>query len=77
MRSAPGTGCNEPGTLRQQRGPSSSYRLAAAGYRTIEVVSFVDPARVPQMAGAEEVLAALSPAPEATYAGLVLNRAGV
>ena len=34
-------------------------RLAAAGLPRIEAVSFVNPARVPQMAGAEEVVAAL------------------
>ena len=32
-------------------------RLAAAGLPRIEAVSFVNPARVPQMAGAEEVVA--------------------
>ena len=35
-------------------------RLAAAGVPRIEAVSFVNPARVPQMAGAEEVFAALA-----------------
>jgi hydroxymethylglutaryl-CoA lyase/(R)-citramalyl-CoA lyase len=67
---------NEPGTLAPAARAELVDRLAAAGYRTIEAVSFVDPARVPQMAGAEEVLAALSPTPEVTYAGLVLNRRG-
>src|SRR4249920_2454197 len=33
--------------------------LAAAGLRRIEAVSFVHPARVPQMAGAEAVMAAV------------------
>ena len=32
-------------------------RLAGAGLPRIEAVSFVNPARVPQMAGAEEVVA--------------------
>ncbi len=35
-------------------------RLAATGVPRIEAVSFVNPKRVPQMAGAEEVVAALS-----------------
>ncbi len=35
-------------------------RLAAAGLRRIEVASFVNPKRVPQMADAEAVLAALA-----------------
>jgi hydroxymethylglutaryl-CoA lyase/(R)-citramalyl-CoA lyase len=51
-------------------------RLAAAGLRRIEAVSFVNPARVPQMAGAEEVMAALDRAPGVSYAGLVLNPRG-
>ena len=38
-------------------------RLEAAGARRIEAVSFVHPKYVPQMAGAEEVMAALPPEP--------------
>ena len=38
-------------------------RLEAAGARRIEAVSFVHPKYVPQMAGAEEVLAELPPEP--------------
>jgi hydroxymethylglutaryl-CoA lyase len=52
-------------------------RLAAAGLRRIEVASFVNPRRVPQMADAEAVLAALAPAAgDARFIGLVLNRKG-
>jgi hydroxymethylglutaryl-CoA lyase len=52
-------------------------RLTAAGIQRIEVASFVNPKRVPQMADAEAVLAALAPVPEhARYIGLVLNRRG-
>ena len=43
----------------RRRAPSSSDRLAAAGVPRIEAVSFVNPARVPQMAGAEEVVAGI------------------
>lgn len=50
-------------------------RLVHAGTRRIEVASFVNPARVPQMAGAEEVIAAL-PDTDAVYIGLVLNHRG-
>ena len=42
----------------------------------IEAVSFVNPARVPQMAGAEEVVAAIERLPGVVYAGLVLNDRG-
>ena len=51
-------------------------RLERAGLRRIEVASFVNPKRVPQMADAEGVLAALVDAPKARYIGLVLNRKG-
>jgi hydroxymethylglutaryl-CoA lyase len=52
-------------------------RLVAAGLARIEVASFVNPKRVPQMADAEAVLAALSAArPAARYIGLVLNQKG-
>lgn len=51
-------------------------RLAAAGVPRIEVVSFVNPARVPQMAGAEEVVASIERVPGVVYAGLVLNDKG-
>jgi hydroxymethylglutaryl-CoA lyase/(R)-citramalyl-CoA lyase len=51
-------------------------RLASAGLPRVEAVSFVNPARVPQMAGAEEVVAALEPREGVVYAGLVLNDRG-
>lgn len=51
-------------------------RLEAAGARRMEVVSFVNPKRVPQMAGAEEIMAALAPAPGRSRIGLVLNARG-
>ena len=51
-------------------------RLAAAGLPRIEAVSFVNPERVPQMAGAEDVLAALDRRPGTEYSGLVLNERG-
>ena len=46
-----------------------ALELAAAGLRTIEVGAFVRPDRVPQMAGTEEVLAALDRAIEANAPG--------
>jgi isopropylmalate/homocitrate/citramalate synthase len=50
--------------------------LAAAGVPRIEAVSFVNPARVPQMAGAEEVVAAIERREGVVYAGLALNERG-
>jgi hydroxymethylglutaryl-CoA lyase len=51
-------------------------RAVGAGVRRIEVCSFVNPSRVPQMADAEAVLAALPERDDVTYIGLVLNRRG-
>ncbi len=51
-------------------------RLEAAGARRMEVVSFVNPKRVPQMAGAEEIMAALPHAEGRSRIGLVLNARG-
>jgi hydroxymethylglutaryl-CoA lyase/(R)-citramalyl-CoA lyase len=51
-------------------------RLAAAGLPAIEAVSFVNPERVPQMAGAEEVVAAIDRRSGVVYSGLVLNERG-
>ena len=51
-------------------------RLETAGARRIEAVSFVHPKLVPQMAGAEEVMAALPPEPGRSRIGLVLNGKG-
>jgi len=52
-------------------------RLAGTGARRVESVSFVHPARVPAMAGAEEVLAAVRRRAGTSYSGLVLNRRGL
>ncbi|MGF1648413.1 MAG: hydroxymethylglutaryl-CoA lyase [Kineosporiaceae bacterium] len=55
--------------------------LVEAGLRRIETVSFVNPARVPQMAGAEEIMAGVPrTAPDGTpvrHIGLVLNERGL
>ena len=51
-------------------------RLVDAGVRRMEVASFVNPKRVPQMADAEAVLSSLPPRSDVHYVGLVLNRKG-
>jgi hydroxymethylglutaryl-CoA lyase len=51
-------------------------RLDACGARRQEVVSFVNPRRVPQMAGAEEMMAALGRDPAFSRIGIVLNERG-
>ncbi|MEU8003029.1 hydroxymethylglutaryl-CoA lyase [Catellatospora sp. NPDC049111] len=52
-------------------------RSIAAGVRRIEAVAFAHPARVPQMADAEAVLAAVPRPAGVSYIGLVLNRRGL
>lgn len=51
-------------------------RAIAAGVRRIEVTSFVNPQRVPQMADAELVAAGLKRRPGVVYIGLALNDRG-
>jgi hydroxymethylglutaryl-CoA lyase len=51
-------------------------RLEACGVKRLEAVSFVNPRRVPQMAGAEEIMAALPARPGVSRIGLVLNERG-
>ena len=52
-------------------------RLAAAGLRRIQAVSFVHPKWVPQMADAEEIVARVSSIDGVRISGLALNRKGV
>ena len=67
---------NEKAVLEPAVRADLTRRLEAAGARRIEAVSFVHPKYVPQMAGAEEVMAALPPAPGHSRIGLVLNGRG-
>jgi hydroxymethylglutaryl-CoA lyase len=67
---------NEKTILSPEQRVEFIRRLEAAGARRIETVSFVNPARVPQMAGAEEVCAALPADPLRSRIGLVLNMRG-
>ena len=67
---------NEPEILEIEARAELVQRLADAGLPGIEVASFVDPRRVPQMAGAEDVVAAVGPRPGLIRAGLALNGRG-
>jgi len=67
---------NEPETLAPAMRAELVNRLAAAGVPRVEAVSFVRGERVPQMAGAEEVAAAIERREGAEYSGLVLNERG-
>jgi len=52
------------------------HRAIDYGVRRIEVTSFVNPKKVPQLADAEELVAMLPEREDVTYIGLVLNRRG-
>jgi hydroxymethylglutaryl-CoA lyase/(R)-citramalyl-CoA lyase len=66
---------NEAAVLEPAVRAELASRLAAAGLPRVEVASFVSAERVPQMAGAEEVVAALA-GDAAGWSGLVLNARG-
>ena len=67
---------NEPESLEPGVRAELVRRLAATGVPAIEVASFVDPRRVPQMGGAEEVVAAAGHLEGVVRAGLALNERG-
>jgi len=66
-----------------EKGPITTDRkielidaLSQTGLQTIQIVSFVNPKRVPGMADAEAVVAGITPSPKVSYRGLWLNQAG-
>jgi len=67
---------NEAETLAPEVRAELVNRLAGAGLISIEAVSFVRAESVPQMAGAEDVVAGIERQDGATYSGLVLNEKG-
>ena len=67
---------NEDKTLTPEVRAELCDKLANAGVPRVEAASFVNPKRVPQMAGAEEVMASIERSPHTSYAGLVLNERG-
>src|SRR5437867_7315681 len=67
---------NEPERLAPQLRAELVNRLARAGLPRIEAVSFVRDDRVPQLAGAEEVVAGIERRAGTEYSGLVLNERG-
>ena len=68
---------NDPAVLAPETRAELCRRLAATGLRRVEAASFVHPTLVPQMAGAEEVLAALDGDGRTAFSALVLNPKGL
>lgn len=67
---------NQPVTLPPQVRAELVNMLAAAGVPRIEATSFVSERHVPQMAGADEVVAGIERRDGVVYAGLVVNERG-
>ncbi len=67
---------NEPGEISVTDKIALVDCLSEAGFRRIEVASFVSPKWVPQMAGSAEVLAGITRAPGVSYAALTPNMRG-
>ena len=67
---------NEPETLPPATRAQLVNRLAAARLPRIEAASFVRPDAVPQMAGAEDVVAGIERRDGTEYSGLALNERG-
>ena len=67
---------NEPTILSTDEKLELVRRAVSAGVKRLEVTSFVNPARVPQMADADAVAAALPQHADVRYIGLALNRQG-
>ena len=67
---------NEPDVLPPATRADLVNRLAAAGLPRVEAASFVSAERVPQMAGAEEVVEGIERRKGTLYAGLALNEKG-
>lgn len=67
---------NEPEILSTAQKLELIARSVASGLRRLEVASFVNPKKVPQMADAAEVMAGLPQGDGVTYIALALNRRG-
>lgn len=67
---------NEPEALPIATRREFIERVVGCGIRRIEVASFVNPKRVPQMADADELVRSLPRHAGVHYVGLVLNRRG-
>ncbi|MEU4197458.1 hydroxymethylglutaryl-CoA lyase [Kribbella sp. NPDC026611] len=68
---------NEDAVLTTEAKVELVERAVRAGTKRIEVTSFVDPRRVPQLADADELMSALPRYDDVRYAGLVMNQRGL
>jgi hydroxymethylglutaryl-CoA lyase len=68
---------SEPEILSTETKVEFIRRAIDAGIKRLEVASFVHPKKVPQMAGAEDLLAALPMPDDVSYVGLIMNERGL
>jgi len=67
----------ESGSIPTARKIELIEALAGTGLKQIQIVSFVNPKRVPGMADAEDVVRGFRPKPDIKYTGLWLNEKGL
>jgi hydroxymethylglutaryl-CoA lyase len=70
-------GINDPGRITLSDKVRLIDALSATGLRGIQIVSFVHPRRVPQMADAEEICRTISRSPTVSYTGTYMNDEGL
>ncbi|MFF5177823.1 hydroxymethylglutaryl-CoA lyase [Micromonospora sp. NPDC000316] len=68
---------NHPATLPTAQKAELVRRAVAAGSRRVEVTSFVNPAKVPKLADADELMALVRDEPALVPIGLVMNERGL
>jgi len=68
---------NHPATLPTEQKAELVRRAVAAGSRRVEVTSFVNPAKVPKLADADELMAIVRDEPDLVPIGLVMNERGL
>lgn len=68
---------NEPVILATETKVDYANRLVKVGFKRLQVTSFVNPAKVPQMADADALCAQLPQVEGVEFSGLVLNFRGV
>jgi isopropylmalate/homocitrate/citramalate synthase len=68
---------NDSTTLSPDTRADLCVRLADSGLKRVEAGSFVNPKRVPQMAGPEEVFEGIERVPVVTFSALALNGRGL
>ncbi|MDA8051820.1 MAG: hydroxymethylglutaryl-CoA lyase [Rhodospirillales bacterium] len=70
-------GIGKPDKIRLEDKARLIEMLSRVGLKALQIVSFVNPRQVPQMADAEEICRRLSPVPGVTYSGIYLNDTGL